>query len=558
MSGGITQLVSTGVQDVHLTGSPQVSFFRSQYRQYTHFAHSVERQIIQGQPTPGGISTIRVERKGDLLSYMYLTARDTTGKLRTDLDWTQIIDRVEVLIGGQVIDLQDPFYTYVIDPVCMANKYSQRYYPLSQSIQQQDNPFYPLKFFFCKEWQTALPLIALQMHDVDIRITWSQNLASQFPQNPPTGVNIGSSFQDGSALYSISSGGPGTSATTTVSNVIGNVNLGAVVVGSNFTGLGYVSATSITSGAGTVTVQLANSQSWSAVSAGSPLEIQFYDPPAAGSLYVPSVPSGTTSVVATVNSTYGVQIVPGMVVTNLPTIAGLVYVSAVTYSANNLAATVTLNFPAQSFSAIVSQEAGFFYPNVSTEPTAPNSLQFSAWADFIYLDVNEREYFAKNKFDMLITQVQRVPIGTDYTQDIVFNHPVKFIASNVASYSNVNQQLLMQINGVDIAEYKSLPHWVDVPQYYHTPFGYHGAGHTYKVPVMLVPFCLDTASYQPTGTLNFSRIDNFRLKSVLASGYPLNQVLGSGVGVAPQGYFYAVNYNVLTIQSGMGGLRYGN
>ena len=558
MSGGITQLVSTGVQDVHLTGTPQVSFFRSQYKQYTHFAHSVERQLIQGLPTPGGISTVRIERKGDLLSYMYMTARDNTGKLRSDLDWSQIIDRVEVLIGGQVVDLQDPFYTYTIDPVCMASKFSQRYYAQSQSIQRQDNPFYPFKFFFCKEWQTALPLIALQMHDVDIRITWSQNLASQFPQNPPTGIDLGSSVNDGSALYSITSGGPATSATLTVSNVIGTVNLGAIVIGSNFTGSAYVSAKSITSGAGTVTVQLASSQSWGAVTAAAPVEVEFYDPPASGSLYVPAVGSAATSVVATVNSTYGVDVVPGMVVTNLPTITGLVYVSAVTYSANNLAATVTLNFASQTFSAIISQAVGFFYPNVSTEPVAPNSLQFSCWANFIYLDVNERDHFAKNKFDMLITQVQRVPITNDYVQEIVFNHPVKFIASNVAAYSNVNQQLLMQINGVDISEYKSLPHWVDVPQYYHTPFGYHGAGHTYRSPVMLIPFALDTASYQPTGTLNFSRIDNFRLKSVLASGYPLNTILGSGVGVAPQGYFYAVNYNVLTIQSGMGGLRYGN
>ena len=558
MSGGITQLVSTGVQDVHLTGTPQVSFFRSQYKQYTHFAHSVERQLIQGLPTPGGISTVRIERKGDLLSYMYMTARDSTGKLRSDLDWSQIIDRVEVLIGGQVVDLQDPFYTYTIDPVCMASKFSQRYYAQSQSIQRQDNPFYPFKFFFCKEWQTALPLIALQMHDVDIRITWSQNLASQFPQNPPTGIDLGSSVNDGSALYSITSGGPATSATLTVSNVIGSVNLGAIVIGSNFTGSAYVSAKSITSGAGTVTVQLASSQSWGAVTAAAPVEVEFYDPPASGSLYVPAVGSAATSVVATVNSVYGAQIVPGMVVTNLPTITGLVYVSAVTYSANNLAATVTLNFASQTFSAIISQAVGFFYPNVSTEPVAPNSLQFSCWANFMYLDVNERDYFAKNKFDMLITQVQRVPITNDYVQEIVFNHPVKFIASNVAAYSNVNQQLLMQINGVDISEYKSLPHWVDVPQYYHTPFGYHGAGHTYNSPVLLIPFALDTASYQPTGTLNFSRIDNFRIKSVLASGYPLNTILGSSVGTAPQGYFYAVNYNVLTIQNGMGGLRYGN
>jgi hypothetical protein len=558
MSGGITQLVSTGVQDVHLTGSPQVSFFRSQYKQYTHFAQSVERQLIQGLPTPGGISTIRVERKGDLLSYMYLTARDNTGKLRTDLDWSQIIDRVEVLIGGQVIDLQDPFYTFTIDPVCMASKYSNRYLPQSTTIQNADNAFYPFKFFFCKEWQTALPLIALQMHDVDIRITWGQNLADQTPQNDPTGVDLQSASDDAAAAYYISSGGPSTAATVSVSNVIGEVALGAVMVGSAFSGLTYVSATSITSGAGTVTVELVSSQSWSAITEANAVDVLFYNPVAAGSLYVPAVGSAATTVTATLNSAYGAKIVPGMVVTNLPTVSGLVWVSDVTYNANNIAQTVTLNFPSQTFSAIVSQEVGFFYPNVSVEPTTPSSLQFSCWANFLYLDVNERDYFAKNKFEMLINQVQRVPITNDYVQEIVFNHPVKFIASNVATYSNVNQQLLMQINGTDIGEYRSLPHWVEVPQFYHTPYGYHAAGIDVRSPVMIIPFCLDTANYQPTGTLNFSRIDNFRIKSVLASGYPLNTILGSSVGSAPQGYFYAVNYNILTIQNGMGGLRYGN
>lgn len=558
MSGGITQLVSTGVQDAHLTGSPQVSFFRSQYKQYTHFAQSVERQLIQGQPTPGGISTIRVERKGDLLSYMYLTARDSTGMLRTDLDWSQIIDRVEVLIGGQVIDLQDPFYTFTIDPVCMASKYSNRYLPQSTTIQNQDNAFYPFKFFFCKEWQTALPLIALQMHDVDIRITWGQNLADQTPQNDPTGIDLQSASDDAAAAYYITSGGPASSATVSVSNVIGEVALGAVMVGSAFSGLTYVSATSITSGAGTVTVELVSSQSWGAVAEANAVDVLFYNPVAAGSMYVPAVGVAATSVTATLNSAYGAKIVPGMVVTNLPTIAGLVWVSAVTYNANNIAQTVTLNFSSQTLSAIVSQEVGFFYPNVSVEPTNPINLQFSAWANFLYLDVNERDYFAKNKFEMLITQVQRVPILNDYTQEIVFNHPVKFIASNVASYSNVNQQLLMQINGTDVGEYRSLPHWVEVPQFYHTPFGYHAAGADVRSPVMIIPFCLDTANYQPTGTLNFSRIDNFRIKAVLASGHTLNTILGSGVGSAPQGYFYAVNYNILTIQNGMGGLRYGN
>ena len=57
MSGGIVQLVATGAQDAWLTGKPEVSFFRSSYRRYTHYASSLERQVIQGAPIAGGIST---------------------------------------------------------------------------------------------------------------------------------------------------------------------------------------------------------------------------------------------------------------------------------------------------------------------------------------------------------------------------------------------------------------------------------------------------------------------------------------------------------------------
>jgi hypothetical protein len=78
MSGGIAQLVAVGAQDAHLVGQPEVSFFRSNYRRHTNFAQTVERQVLQGTPTAGGISTVRFERKGDLLGYCYITRRTPT------------------------------------------------------------------------------------------------------------------------------------------------------------------------------------------------------------------------------------------------------------------------------------------------------------------------------------------------------------------------------------------------------------------------------------------------------------------------------------------------
>jgi hypothetical protein len=567
MSGGIVQLVATGVQDVHLSGSPEVSFFRSNYKRHTHFASSVERQLIQGQPTPAGISTIRVERKGDLLSYTYLTARDSTGLTRSDLDWSQIIDRVELLIGGQVVDLQDPFFTYNIDPVCMASSFSQRYIPQSVTLENNDNAFFPFKFFFCKEWQTALPLIALQYHDVEIRITWGSKLSTQEPQGAPTGANYDQDNEDGSGKYFISAGvSPSNTATLTASNVIGTVSLGSIVGGSGFRGLVYVTdpaGLSETAGisAGTFDVGLSTTQTWPAILSTAQENIQFYSPPTGGSMTVTAQGAGAvTTCTATLNTVFGNRVEPGAIVTNSG-ISGLVYITAVTYANDNETATsVTLAFPSQVVNTLIDSKAiGIFPPNVAYEPTLPSALQFESWGNFVYLDATERDYFAKSKFDMLITQVQRIPIINDYRQELVFNHPIKFIASNVSSYTNVNQQLKIQINGTDIGEYRALPHWVEIPQYYHTPFGYHAAGIDIRSNVMIIPFCLDTAKYQPTGTLNFSRIDNFRIMTPLASGYPLNSVLGSGNGGnSPQGYIYAVNYNILTIQNGQAGLRYGS
>jgi len=72
MSGGIAQLVAVGAQDAHLVGQPEVSFFRSNYKRHTNFAQTVERQVIQGNPSTGGMSTVRFERKGDMVGYVYI------------------------------------------------------------------------------------------------------------------------------------------------------------------------------------------------------------------------------------------------------------------------------------------------------------------------------------------------------------------------------------------------------------------------------------------------------------------------------------------------------
>ena len=166
MSGGIAQLVAVGAQDAHLVGQPEVSFFRSNYRRHTNFAQTVERQVLQGIPTAGGISTVRFERKGDLLGYCYITRRSPGAY--TKAQWASRIKKVELLIGGQVIDDQSSHFSQYIAPTILAQNTSKG----PDRSNTSTSRFYPLRFSFCENWQSAIPLIALQYHDVELRITW--------------------------------------------------------------------------------------------------------------------------------------------------------------------------------------------------------------------------------------------------------------------------------------------------------------------------------------------------------------------------------------------------
>jgi hypothetical protein len=381
MSGGAVQLVATGIQDSHFTGNPEISFFRSNYKRHTHYAASQEYQLIQGTVSPGNVSSIRIEKKGDLLSYVYLTARDTfsSNPLVQSLDWAKVIQKVELVIGGQIIDTQDVFFSNTISPAYISSSFSQKFFNNTGTT-----AFYPLQFFFCKDYQSAIPLVALQYHDVEIRITWNQSTA------PGTGV-------------------------------------------------------------------------------------------------------------------------------------------------------------------------GTYFPPGGQTVTALKDLEYRCWANFIYLDQNEREWFSKNQHDMLIYQVQTTPAQPTSLQELAFSHPVKFLAFQASPYTRENQTLKLQVNGVDLGIEKSLPQYTTINPYYHTQFGYDPSI-PFLSTLAVVPFCLDTTKLQPTGTLNFSRIDTFRLltqsRCTLLASAPTSNIIPAVSTSGAASLIYGVNYNILRIRDGMAGLLY--
>jgi hypothetical protein len=349
MSGGIAQLVAVGAQDVHLVGQPEISFFRSTYKRHTNFSQTVERQVIQGNVSNGGMSTVRFERKGDLLSYVYLVPNDGSATQGySAAQWRTKIAKVELLIGGQVIDDQDSTYSTLIAPVLSATNSSKS---VSGDLfgGANDSRFYPLRFAFCENLQTALPLVALQYHDVELRITWGSAAATD---------------------------------------------------------------------------------------------------------------------------------------------------------------------------------------------------KWDVYANYVYLDTQEREHFASTPQNMIITQVQKATASLTKIQELNFNHPVKYLAAGKATaleILNDDNKLKLQINGTDVADFKFAdPNFSHVPLYFNTTNSAKPA--TVKT-LFLYPFCLETGKLQPTGTLNFSRLDSARI---------VNDTRDCDDDI------YAVNYNILRVENGMGGLLYSN
>jgi hypothetical protein len=148
---------------------------------------------------------------------------------------------------------------------------------------------------------------------------------------------------------------------------------------------------------------------------------------------------------------------------------------------------------------------------------------------------------------MLITQTQRAIASQSRIQEINFNHPVKILAAADGSALTIAadaNKLKLQINGTDVTDFKYVdPHFTAVPAYYHTAASKDQDGTGENDKLFLYPFCLDTSKLQPTGSLNFSRIDSARLVCDTANH---------------EDDIYGVNYNILRIENGMGGLMYSN
>jgi hypothetical protein len=258
----------------------------------------------------------------------------------------------------------------------------------------------------------------------------------------------------------------------------------------------------------------------------------------------------------------------------------------------------------------------------TTFTMAFGTLQASLFVDYIYLDTDERRRFAQAAHEYLIEQLQFTgeettsQVGNKFK--LSFNHPTKeivwttrrssaitdatagtwgkqwfnytddfdnsysptfllntagavaentqnatqtqsaggmpgiapggangvFVPTSFGPGNNPTSTALLQLNGHDRFSQRDGRYFNLVQPYQHHE----------NVPsqgINVYSFALKPEEHQPSGTCNFSRIDTASLNLTLTA----NTVTG---GTSAAVRVYAVNYNVLRIMSGMGGLAYSN
>ena len=186
MGGGLMQLVAYGAQDIYLTGNPQITFFKVVYRRHTNFSMEAIEQTMSGTVGTGARLTTTISRNGDLISRIYHEI--TTGSGTSDNSGAVAFNTIELEIGGQQIDKVTGHWMEVYAELTEPNPSShcgtagssdgtnfQNMSCMGGSIgaASKANILVPLPFWFCRNPGLALPLIALQYHEVKLLTTLS-------------------------------------------------------------------------------------------------------------------------------------------------------------------------------------------------------------------------------------------------------------------------------------------------------------------------------------------------------------------------------------------------
>ena len=501
MGGGLMELVARGAQDIYLTGNPQITFFKRIYKRHTNFSIESVEQTFSGDVNFGLKSQLVLKRSGDLVSSIILeielpkiSSSDNTVSWINSIGHA-LIEEVTLEIGGTLIDKHYGEWLEIWSELSLdysklpGFKHMVGNMGSSNGTKGPYTLYIPLQFWFCRNIGCALPLIALQYHDVVINVKfrkfdecWTNNSLRYYD-----------AYQQNDKII----------------RVKGDYFNHDVDVGKYF----Y----------------------W---------------------------PDGSYDIIKEVKDSNG----------NFTTIG----TEATVYSNQNIGSQSNPKFSAY----LKSNTAPLNGPNGEEPKVHYSILNCRAFCDYIYLDTSERRKFAQMKHTYLIEQLQfngnksyiegqkSEKIGLD------FNHPTKELIwiqqsdsikvnNNWFNFSDSNDSntrsnepidnVILYLNGQERFSQRKGSYFRMVQPYLR---------HT-RIPsaddtkyIYTYSFGIKPEEHQPSGTCNFSRIDN----SDIHIEFRDPQKYDPNSAPIPSGSIriYALNYNILRIMNGMGGLAYSN
>jgi hypothetical protein len=566
MGGGLMQLVAYGAQDVYLTGNPQITFWKVTYRRYTNFAMESIEQTFNGQADFGRRVTCTISRNGDLAyrTYLQITLpeinqamnptpttrvpngpgaqhRSESGVFARWLDFPgeQIISIVEVEIGGQRIDRQYGDWMHIWNQLTLTSEQQRGYYKMvgnttqltfitDPSFAAVDGPcatsaptqvcaprnalpettlYVPLQFWYCRNPGLALPLIALQYHEIKINLDLR-------PIDE--------------CLWAVTSLNNTSSTSSLKVSTAYQMSLVAASLYVDYVFLDTEERRRMAQSAHEYLIeQLQFTGDESVGSSSNKIKLNFNHPckeliwvvqPDANVDYCASLITGTT-----LFSVLGAQ--------------PFNYTDAIDVLPNGIHAFAgpgSVGGPNEFINS-----AGLF-----EDPGATDAVTFPGW-DYQAPNFNHSGWVNST------TQSQLNPVANNGNAD--FQSSVSDAGTFVLTETSLDMHCWgenpvvtakLQLNGQDRFSEREGTYF-DLVQ----PFQHHTR--TPDTGINVYSFALRPEEHQPSGTCNFSRIDNATLQLVLS-----NATVG-GTNTAKV-RVYATNYNVLRIMSGMGGLAYSN
>ena len=519
MGGGLLQLVAQGKQDTHLTGDPEVTYFKVMFRKYSNFAIEPIRQSANGQANFENMISVPISRNGDLVSKIYIEVElpsvKTNGLSSADIeedtgiedyldtrykkikeDREEIIKRtcgrrwinnvgnfliksVEIQIGGQTIDKQYGQWMHVWHELNMECEKKDAYDRMIGNVPELTDPFYNLKVKGGKTSNIELP-----------------NFDRNYKYKNHNGATHHNAGIDHAKVY-------------------------------------YHRQVELPS----YTVRV-------------PLLFSFCRH-------------------------------PGLC---LPLIA-LQYHE------------VRLNIEFQSFEKLfvtkdftTGLKMGQGISLLENQLNPPSLKKCDIWVDYVFLDNEERQMFAEEEHEYLIEQVQKagelsLTMPGTHNLTLMANHPVKelvwFIQSecNQMGQYDINGDNPIQLCCLELNSHERFKERKG--EYFNDIIPYEKHNNIPPRGINCYSFALKPDDHQPSGTLNFSRIDQPILRVTTNNKYLISNNVGDSyhndlceniiMGAAESGYYnnskfydtctlqvYARSFNILSIKSGMGGIKYSN